>query len=371
MCFLAIVYLPLIGTIVPFFPQNNKNENRVLNANPGVPTSLSEFFNFPKTFQNYFNDNFKSRGLLIDLNITLKTKLSSKPFKDDKLLIGKDGWYFSNFQKVIDDYRAVKPFTSFEIQSIINQIRSTKLDLETKGIPYYLLIVPNKHTIYSEYLPEHIKKVGEKSRFEQLLPYLENEDINLIDIRNELRAVKEDKDVYFKTDSHWNLHGSFIGYTKLFETISNDFPNIIPSNKDQFIIREIDKNGGDIVAMMGKEEEIRDTFIEYYPIGGFNFKESSLGNYTPPAPKIFSPEISVTAFESDASELTAVIFKDSYGGYMQQFINPHFKRSVYIWGHDYYLNKDVVQEEKPDLVIHIIVERYLYTLLRAAEVNDK
>ncbi len=369
--FAIIIALPLLSSVIPLLPQNQNTENRTLKTSPSIPESITAIQSYPKEFESFFNDQFEGRSLLFDLNMTIKSKLSSKPFKDNSLLIGKDGWYFSNFQKVVDDYRAVRPFTSIEINSIVNQLLDAKNELNERGIKYYLLVVPNKHTIYNDKLPEYVRKIGEKSRFEQLVPAFESADLNFVDIRKEMLKAKSEKDLYFKTDSHWNLHGSYIGYKKLFDVISRDFPQIIPNRLDQFNVSQRNKKGGDIVAMMGKENEIQDVFIEYRSKNKVNVKEAPLGEYALPQPKIFHPEISVSAFESNSSSLTAVIFKDSYAGYMQQFINPHFKRTTYVWGHDYYLNKEIINYERPDIVIQVIVERYLYSLLRAADVNDK
>ncbi|MEQ8924971.1 MAG: hypothetical protein RLO81_04110 [Fulvivirga sp.] len=365
--FILIVFLPLIDTVFNILPENKNIENRTLAT---LSLDSTDFSEIPRELQEYFKDNFHGRSLYFDINMKIKRSLSSKPFKDNSLVVGKDGWYFSNFQHVIDDYRAVRPFTESEVVEIRKSIEKCTNDLSELGIKYYLLIVPNKHTIYHDKLPDYIKKIGAKSRLEQLLPALQEADIPIVDIRDVMFQSK-DSTLYFKTDSHWNLNGSFIGYQELFKKIHKDFTELTPLQISDFHIRGYEKKGGDIVSMMGMEYEIKDTFIEYNPINGYLFKEAPIGNYKLPDPKIFHPEITVTAFEGGKSKLKAVVFKDSYAGYMQQFINQHFQRTVYVWGHNYQLNKEIVEKETPDIVIQIIVERYLYTLLEASEVNAR
>ncbi len=366
--FILVVFLPLVDSLLNILPENKNTENRALSE---ISFDISSWNDIPHSIENYFKDTFHGRSLYFDMNMKIKRGLSSKPFKDNSLVVGKDGWYFSNFQHVIDDYRAVRPFTESEVDEIKESLAKCQDELNTSGIKYYLLIVPNKHTIYSHQLPDYIKKIGKKSRLEQLLPTLQSANINVIDIRDEMQKSKDRMPLYFKTDSHWNLNGSFIGYQKLFSHIQQSFPVLQPAKIEDFNIRVVDKKGGDIVAMMGMENEITDKFVEYNPLSGYFFKEAKLGNYKLPKPKIFHPEISVSAFEGGNTPLKVVVFKDSYGGYMQQFINKHFQRSVYVWGHNYELNKDIIEQEKPDMVIQIIVERYLYTLLEASEVNAK
>ncbi len=370
--FLTTITIPFIGLLMPTSVEDKVEENRNLASVPDLPTDFNEIQQFPDSLQRYVNDHFGGRTSLFDLNMTIKSKLSSKPFKDNKLLVGKDGWYFSNFQKVIDDYRAVIPFTSGEMSSINDLLMDANSYFTNNGARYYLLIVPNKHTVYTDKLPYYINKLGEKSRLEQLLPILKQSGINVIDIRKEMNQQKAERQLYFKTDSHWNLHGSFIGYQALLQRISEDFPSVKPHSVDDFEITSRKIPGGDIVKMMGKEEEISDTFIDYKPATFTpRLKKGKRGNYSFPQPKIFSPEQTVSAFEGGQTNLKAVVFKDSYGGYMQQFLNNHFSRTVYVWGHDYRLNKDIIQEEKPDIVIQVIVERYLYSLLEASDVSDK
>jgi len=355
---------------VGFLPANKNTENRKLADSPNIPTTVQEIKNWPKSYQSYFTDHFGGRTLLFDINMSLKSALSAKPFKDNKLVVGKEGWYFSNFQKVIDDYRAVRPFTSEQLQKIKKQLIETKNDLNKQGIKYYLLIVPNKHTIYSDKLPSYIQKIGKHTRLEQLLAALKSTSIPVVDIRDEMLKDKNKRQLYFKTDSHWNVNGSFIGYQSLMNVVSKDFPEINPFSIGDFKLSQRKIKGGDIVAMMGKQDEIEGVFYDYKPKFKARIHKATIGNYEMPEPKIFHPKKTVSAFEGGNTDLKAVVFKDSYGGYMEQFLNLHFKRAVYVWGHDYKMNQKIVETEKPDLVIQVIVERYIYTLLESSQVTD-
>jgi len=43
----------------------------------------------------------------------------------------------------------------------------------------------------------------------------ENPEIQLIDVRRELIEAKKNQQVYYKTDTHWNQRGAFVGYSKI------------------------------------------------------------------------------------------------------------------------------------------------------------
>ena len=55
---------------------------------------------------------------------------------------------------------------------------------------------------------------------------------------------------------------------------------------------------------------------------------------------------------------TVVVFRDSTCDFLVDFLSGHFKRAVYIWdkGNVY---QDVIEIEKPDLVLHFMAERFV------------
>ncbi|MFH2002869.1 MAG: hypothetical protein ABIK28_24595, partial [Planctomycetota bacterium] len=57
---------------------------------------------------------------------------------------------------------------------------------------------------------------------------------------------------------------------------------------------------------------------------------------------------------------SAVIFRDSFFITLKNFIAFHFKRTVYYW--QYRFDCDVIEFEKPDVVIQEISEHYLTTI---------
>jgi len=59
----------------------------------------------------------------------------------------------------------------------------------------------------------------------------------------------------------------------------------------------------------------------------------------------------------DSSNLKLVMFRDSYANYLIPFLNMHFKKAVYVWNYEF-MNQ-LVEEEKPNIVVFESLERFL------------
>jgi len=65
----------------------------------------------------------------------------------------------------------------------------------------------------------------------------------------------------------------------------------------------------------------------------------------------------------------AVMFRDSFTSWLAPFLSEHFSRIVYIWQNDF--DASAVLAEKPDVVIHEIVGRHLYTFVPTPDLIPK
>jgi hypothetical protein len=64
-------------------------------------------------------------------------------------------------------------------------------------------------------------------------------------------------------------------------------------------------------------------------------------------------------YENQRADLPrAVIFRDSTSQFVVDLLAQHFSRSVFVW-HQGQVVKDVVERERPDVVIHAMAERFV------------
>jgi hypothetical protein len=252
----------------------------------------------------------------------------------------------------LDDYQNVIPFTTEELQRIQNNLDNLNDELNKMGIKFYVIMPPNKNTIYPEYLLPEIPILSEKSRLSQLIEFQrENGSVKIIDVRKRLNELKHSELIYYETDTHWNPRGAYEGYRALIEVIQDEFPTVIPIELDACTITKDQKWMGDLSRMSGWLEAYS-TFDEIEP---FPNDQSSKRIET-------IDEIQYTYFENNYSDLPkAIIYRDSFFTAIQPYLAQNFRELIDIWS--YQIDMDLIREEKPDIVIFLITERSLQVLL--------
>jgi alginate O-acetyltransferase complex protein AlgJ len=335
--FFFVLWLPLMDMAFQVLPIPENTEKRVLAQRPELRWETSP--DYPKNFERYFNDRFGGRNLLVRWNNYIQVKwLKVSPVKS--VLVAKEGWLFYTLDKGINDYRGLAHFSQEQLETIRRNILQQTSWLRTRGITYLILIGPNKHTVYSEYLPGEITRVNRKTRLEQILEYLnEDERAVFIDIRKELDEGKKERLVYSKTDTHWNSYGAFIAYQKTMMALSKNFPAAVPLAVSCFAVSVKPNQGlGDLAVMLSLQGDLKDQEVRL----------EMKGDSTSPPKKISK----------------VVIFHDSFIFSMKPFLGYHFDQMVLTpWGEkgfDYLL----IEKEKPQVVLFEITERRLDALLK-------
>jgi hypothetical protein len=265
----------------------------------------------------------------------------------------KDHRWLSHINDIsLGDYQNVIPLTPDELNQIQTNLDNFQAELTKMGIKFYFIMPPNKNTIYPEYLTPGIPVIGDKSRLSQLVEYQrENGSVKVIDIRDRLNNLKQEELIYYQTDTHWNQRGAYEGYRALIEAIQEDFPNINPIVLENCEITEAQQLQGDLSNMSG--------WLEAY---------STYDKITPPsrANSIVRQEkvndIQYAYFENDVPELPkAVIYRDSFFTAMQPYLTQNFRELIDIW--TYKVDLNLIEQEKPDIVIFLMTERIIQRLV--------
>tara|TARA_R110001592_G_scaffold220353_7_gene475035 strand:- start:674 stop:1816 length:1143 start_codon:yes stop_codon:yes gene_type:complete len=358
--FLFILLSPTIQMITPFVSYGRLvkdfNEKRELTKLPDF--EIEKIEELPNQLNNYINDNFEFRKWLIAWNNYIKVKFF-KVSPVSNVTLGVGDWIFLTYKGVIENIEGKALFSNDELEKIKEGLEAKKEFLSQNGSSYYIAIAPNKSSIYPEYLPYSIDVV-DKSRTDQLINYIrQNSSIKIIDMRFELKKDKINNQLYYKTDSHWNHNGGFIGYEVIMNELKKDYPQLNVYSKNDFIITSdtLDK-GGDVSQMLALRNEYKKIDYIYTPkeiipktnVNWHRNYKSSKG-----------VEIFTTVTERVDTNLPRLInFHDSFTGYLTDFIPLHFSKSILIWSHEF--KKEIIKQEKPDIVLHTIVERDIHLL---------
>ncbi len=342
--FLLICAFPIYGLLFPG-ANDDAGENRTLAAWPGS-------FD-PSGIEDWFNDHFAFRGAMTSLYNRLNASTGAEIINN--VAIGQDGWLFYTNDGSLEDMKREIHFTDEELAGICETQQGVKDYLEAQGIAYYLMICPDKHTVYPEYLPESLQGYTGQSRFDGLLAALTaRTDVPVIDTRQAVIDEKANHTVFFKTDTHWNEYGAFAGYTQLIERVAEDYPNVrIVTRDDCTVTENPDWQEGDMAGFIGQEDALKDTEVT------FTVNGSNLVLRKTKYPEVNDdPERQIIQLVNpDHPELpSAVIFRDSFCRMLYPMLADSFSKVTFIWTGD--VLDYVIQGERPDIIIMEHVERY-------------
>lgn len=332
--FISIFFIMLmLPNVMMFFnlETTKNNENRAFEKAPEFnlksPTrSITEL-------KNYYTENFGLKTTLVNNYIDFKQHTLHETPMPNKVVKGLDGWYFlgNSYNNSLKNAFGNNYFKADELNEIGERITAIKSYLNERNIAFYIVIPPNKNSIYKEYLPFQLKE--HESNLSVLKNYLKTQiNFEIIDLTEPLLAEKETNQLYLKTDSHWNDYGAFIGYQATLKVINQDFnvPTLSLADYD-ISVKPIEQ--GDIIKMIN-----------------LNMEESAL-TFTKKTSKIknanYNPKL--------------LMYYDSFSYIWMPYFNESFDDIRYL--NDYVIKKSIIEKEKPDLIIFEIVERNMDILL--------
>ena len=356
--FLFFIYLEVIQTGTQLFdlsldPEKRLNEKRVLAGKPEF--NSKDPGKFLPDLSAYFNDHFNLREWLVYTNNLAKPKVfETSPV--DFVHIGKDGWLFYDVMGQVNGLEGRHFYNDLQLQHIKNNLLHYRDWLKKRNCKYYLVVLPDKHTIYPEHLPITIIPTKGENRTDKLMRFLKEEtDLKILDTRSALLKAKGDRLLYQKTDTHWNLDGAFIGYGEIMNFMAQDDSRIKPYTANDFDVKDdMFDRGGDLATAIGQRHAFTTHFPRYYPKPHLPVaKQTLIEEYQ----TIYADEAKNTrTFElSNANLPKMVAFHDSFTGYLYEFLSAHFQRSTFI--SSYVFRKDIIEKEQPDIVVHFILER--------------
>jgi alginate O-acetyltransferase complex protein AlgJ len=355
--FLVAISFPLVGSTFHLDTAITLAENRRLASRPELkldPTALAEF---PARFEAYFNDQFGFRRLLIQWQNLIKVAvLGVSP--SPKVILGKNGWlYYGDIE--LDYYRAIKPLTPKQLDDWRGLFESRRDWLLSRGIPYLVVIAPNKSTLYPEYMPASYNRLPRESRLDQLMAYLRSRSsLKVVDLRPSLYAAKSREQVYYRTDSHWNNRGAYAGYTTIVRALTEWFPDFRAIPRSEFGEFKVSEPGRDLALLLGMRDYYWDEYFDIKRMTPSLAQETHEVDDPPaPPPKPWRSGPNFVFEHPDKKLPRAVVFRDSFATWLMPLLSEHFQRVVFCW--QYILDKELVEQEHPDVVIQEMVERTL------------
>lgn len=368
--FCLVICLPMIDQTLGIVPRNASTEKRLFTEAPRL--GFENLKKFPSLYETYYNDSFGFRNILIKSNFLLRVKLLNVSSPIPKVIIGSEGWLYYNSDTVpkdgvtFKDFRGLAPFSGAQLERILKNTeayRRTVMAINPNAA-FVLVVPPNKNTIYPEHLPSRITRVYPKTRLDQIIEYFSGRSsVEIVDIREILVRAKSNYPTYFKTDTHWNEYGAYLGYYEVMKRLERTKPGLHPTPLSTFTIRylpgsRLDSDDfGDIAAMLVMQDYYTDDVVRLVPKNPRRSLEDTVEYKSP------NPVYTHTARRMPVATLPRmVMFRDSFGAWLIPYFSEHFSRSLYLWTHDVEGSTGILRRENPDVVIFEMGERILERL---------
>lgn len=368
--FVVVIFSPSLGMLVRSPSKWSESEKRILAAFPPLPTAPGRITEFFSALDGYLDDHFGFREFYIRRYHRELEKRFNITSASSLVIKGLDGWYFLNSFNLLQDFLGLVPLTDQQLRAWRQQQEEKQQWLRERGIRYLYMAIPNKQTVYPQFLMEHALARKGTTRFEQLRDHFGKELPDyMIDLHQVLRPDAHDKPLYYKNDSHWNKFGAYVTFLEIMKKISAWFPG------HEFVtgfafgpdVTGIGGNtglGGDL-ALILMQRQLTETYpqVERFQRCGphqeipFQLSNISVGmdrdSFLRSCPK---------------RKLRAVVFRDSFFVQLEPFLSENFYEIIYLWKeYDRQNLEEILIRFKPDIVIEAIVERHAFdTLLNSA-----
>ncbi len=313
-------------------------------------------------FENWITDNAGFRSQAQYIRAVIDTQLF-KVSPNKKVHIGKDGWYFYTGDRNLEIGTGEYYFSEKDTKSILRKLLGAQEFFTDRNIEFVVVVIPSKASVYPEYITGG-QYIVQDTLIDVLTDQITaNSTINIINLKSSLVEAKKSQPVYYKTDTHWNHAGQYLGYT----TIINELKRlgIIKSNPVSVTSYQADALYG-LSSMTGKttEEDIE-------PVTGYraelpNAVLTESGKHYERMMELSGYEVDKTwyqYYENDAADAKkALVFGDSFfvSGNIRPLLAEHFSEMDFLNFRN--ASSEIILESQPDLVIFELSERFLYVL---------
>ena len=206
---LAVIPVVLIGAVLVssivgslfFTPSEDLEAEDVPNF------TLARFMNYSEEATSFFESENPLNGQYSDLYTDIKTTVFADSQYDD-VLIGKNGFLFSSSE--LNDFKRLNTFSKENLVAIRDKLLNWERTFNGQGIDFFILIVPNKSSIYEDMMPSSVRRTAREDRLTQVYDYLwKYSDMNVVEIRDQLISASYSGYVYYRTDNYLTDDGAF------------------------------------------------------------------------------------------------------------------------------------------------------------------
>lgn len=346
------MFLTLPTILFYFLKDKVDTENYQLTSLAEKPNfSLQTISEFPTKYEDYYNDYLPFKNQILNCRGLFYLNILHSTSSSKHIILGKDNWLFysnpTQPDNPIGDFRNFNYYSQSDSEFIKNKLLKTRDYLASKNTDFYILVLPNKENVYSDYMPKMIKQNSNRSlsKTEILLyKFKANTDLNIIYPKKELIDGRKICDTYYKNDTHWNNYGAYLGTIELMKKLDSNFyveePKISIGDespyKDLARLNHLFYTSSPKIVIDNFYNTVTSTLIDE---DGVNYKVyKSNGPY----------------------DKTMVLVGDSFGAVMIDYLSKLYTTFIYV--NRNYCKPEMLEKYNPDIVVYECLERFSYEL---------
>jgi hypothetical protein len=269
--------------------------------------------------------------------------------RDGKLLSGRNGRLFlaHDTYGVILQHSGKLTLSDHQVEAWRALLHERADRLEENGCEYLMAVAPNAHSVYPEDLPSAVSAVGNRPIHRLLSSVAQNGSSELfLYLANELLERKCEREVFPRTETHWNEFGAFVAYSAIAQTLRRRGVALRVLGDDD--VQFYDVQG---VGDLGLKRRWPRTSSHVFAHLRHPTAELVEDNLVDGTGNLLVTESPV------AAPSTCVICGDSYTVSMLPFFAESFGRVVF--ARTPALDLDLIERERPSVVVTVISERFL------------
>ena len=271
---------------------------------------------------------------------------SARGVVEPAVVEGRDGWLFlgGDTNRVMEQSTGRLQLTASQLRAWVRLLENRVAWTSSRGVDYHLLIAPNKESVYSAHLPEGY--CLSEDRIVNRLVEAFGPEAPVDYPVDHLRQLAAGEQLYSKGDTHWNGVGAFHAYRRWVSLVSK---SIAVRPLERVDTRESHhEDVGDLGSKCGPERphlvhglvpaRPSATLVDDNGVHNAGHRQRWRNGELSGGPKL-------------------LVFHDSFFGGMVRFWAESFGELVAV--HTPLLEYDVVEDEAPDVVLSVMVERFL------------
>lgn len=335
--FLSLLLVPLGFGILEFVSDDASlaGENRNKEVWPEISLLKTDFTGYTAQVNRFMSDHIGLRDLLLNLHAKFQYRILNKAISD-KAVIAKNGWLFYSERDALKNPTELASFGEEEAAAWLKPMLDYQHLIERHGGKLVVVLVPEKHHVYSEYLPSRYQYTREGRRADVIESLAKLSDITVINLLDSILAEKDFGKLYLKSDSHWTQRGAYIAYRELISKLQQQNKNIPFNSWDKLEKMEPVRGSGDLATLLNLSDEFKEEYERYIPV----HKQRGVNINTAIQPSL-------------------LLVGDSFSARLNDFLPSSFT-GIYFVHHNFRsLPTDVVAKRKPDIVVIEIIDRAL------------